>query len=331
MGPTSNREMAPGLKVGDRVKAKPTVVFGCRRAGDIFGPWASEREVHGTVKDVLGNGRSRKLQVIWDECSDISTVSPRVLQLDNSCAMLQEDKESVSSQSGEEVSLEEEEQAVERLDEEAVDDEIALLRPHDTNWAMTEGICVDYFQGTKSAFSLVWNFTSPVAQRTVLDYFSAMFPMSDTREWIRKTNVLLNDLKQRSLSEFEYFRFWGLILAISIGRENNRRSYWMEEIDCDTRRVFQPFAFGSRFGMGIRRFEFILRCLSFGDMDPMDRWSPIRPFLAAINERRQQVIDPSYILVEDELMSSWISRKQDRTIDGIPHLNYNDHPKAQRG
>ena len=94
--------MAPGLKVGDRVKAKPTVIFGCRRAGDILGPWASEREVHGTVKDVLGNGWSRKLQVIWDECSDISTVSPRVLQLDNSCAMLQEDNESVSSQSGEE-------------------------------------------------------------------------------------------------------------------------------------------------------------------------------------------------------------------------------------
>ena len=77
--------MAPGLKVGDRVKAKPSVIFRCRRAGDIFGPWASEREVHGTVKDVLGNGRSRKLQVIWDECSDISTVSPRVLQRDNCC------------------------------------------------------------------------------------------------------------------------------------------------------------------------------------------------------------------------------------------------------
>ena len=52
----------------------------------------------------------------------------------------------------------------------------------------------------------------------------------------------------------------------------------------------------------------------------MDSWSPIRPFLAAINERLQQVIDPSCILVEDELMSSWISRKQYRTIDGIPHL-----------
>ena len=60
--------------------------------------------------------------------------------------------------------------------------------------------------------------------------------------------------------------------------------------------------------------------MSFGDEDLTDHWSPIRPFIAAINARRKQVIDPFYLVVEDELMSSWISRKQDRTIDGIPHL-----------
>ena len=277
--------MVPGLKVGDRVKVKSSIIFGCQRAGDIFGPWASEREVHGTVKDVLGNGRSRKLQVIWDECSDISTVSPRVLQRDNSCTMLQEDNESVSSQSGEEeeevpvVSQEEEEQELERLNEEAVDDEIALLRPHDTNWVVTEGISVDYFQGTMSTFSMVWNFTSPVAQRTVLDYFCAMFPMSDATEWIRKTNVLLNNLKQRSLSEFENFRFWGLILAISIGRENNRRSYWMEEIDCDTRRV-SHLLLDHALAWELEGLNSYCDAYHL-EIDPMDRWSPIRPFLAA--------------------------------------------------
>ena len=105
------------------------------------------------MKDVLGKGRSQKLQVIWDECSDISTVSPCVLQLDDSCTMLQElDNKSVSSQSGEEEVVTQE---VERLDEVAVNDEIALLRPHGTNWAVTEGIRMDCFQGTKSTFSLV--------------------------------------------------------------------------------------------------------------------------------------------------------------------------------
>ena len=109
-------------------------------------------------------------------------------------------------------------------------------------------------------------------------------------------------------------------MAISIGSEKNRRRYWMEELDSDNGKIFQAPAFGSRFDMGVHRFEDILRCLSFGDEVPADRWSPIRPFLAAINTRREQVINPSYIVVEDELMSSWISRKQDRTADGIPHL-----------
>ncbi|KAL5488763.1 hypothetical protein EMCRGX_G017752 [Ephydatia muelleri] len=94
----------------------------------------------------------------------------------------------------------------------------------------------------------------------------------------------------------------------------------MEELDGESGRIFQPPAFGTRFGMGIRRFEDILRCLSFGDEDCNDPWSPIRPFMDALNNRRQQVINPSHMIVEDELMSSWISRKQDRTADGIPHL-----------
>ena len=34
----------------------------------------------------------------------------------------------------------------------------------------------------------------------------------------------------------------------------------------------------------------------------------------------KQFVVPSHIITEDELMSSWISRKQDYTSDGIPHL-----------
>ena len=69
----------------------------------------------------------------------------------------------------------------------------------------------------------------------------------------------------------------------------------------------------------------------FGDSDPNDRWSFIRPLLIAtcINKRRQQFAVPSHILTEDELMSSWISRKQDYTSDGIPHLaKINRKPKG---
>ena len=48
-------KMAPGLKVGNRVKANATSIFGYQRAGDICGPWASRREVSGTVVEVLGS------------------------------------------------------------------------------------------------------------------------------------------------------------------------------------------------------------------------------------------------------------------------------------
>ena len=135
-----------------------------------------------------------------------------------------------------------------------------------------------------------------------------------------KTNSLLSKLNHRSLTKSEYFHFWGLILAISIGSEPNRRNYWVEESETDSKQLFPPHSFGSRFGMGIKRFEDILRCMTFGDSDPNDRWSFIRPLLTAINKRRQQFVVPSHILTDDELMSSWISRMQDYTSDAIPHL-----------
>ena len=198
---------------------------------------------------------------------------------------------------------------------------VSQLRPHGTEWLVeTEGIQIDYYDGAKRNLDFIWTFDNPVKQRSPLEYFCAMFPMVEAAFWIEKTNARLAEMKQKPLSKCEYFRFWELILAISIGSEKNRRNYWMEELDDESGRICQPPAFDTRFGMGIRRFEDILRCLSFRDEDCNDPWSPIRPFMDALNNRRQQVINPSHMIVEDELMSSWISRKQDRTADGIPHL-----------
>ena len=53
--------MAPGLKVGDRVQADAVTVLGGRRADDVCGPWARKRVLHGSVVEVVGNGRQRKL------------------------------------------------------------------------------------------------------------------------------------------------------------------------------------------------------------------------------------------------------------------------------
>eukprot|EP00731_Ephydatia_muelleri_P031708 Em0023g215a len=304
--------MAPGLKVGDLVKAKAVNVLGNRRAGDVFGPWAAKTELHGSVIECVGVGRIRKLKVKWNECDDISILSALSLELDDLFTSV----EAYDYSEGRQGDLEE--------------PGLSQLRPHGTEWLVeTEGIQIDYYDGAKRNLDFIWTFDNPVEQRSPLEYFCAMFPMVEAAFWIEKTNAGLAEMKRKPLSKFEYFRFWELILAISIGSEKNRRNYWMEELDGEGGRIFQPPAFGTLFGMGIRRFEDILRCLSFGDEDCNDPWSPIRPFMDALNNRRQQVINPSHIIVEDELMSSWISRKQDRTADGIPHLtNIIQKPKG---
>ena len=149
--------MAPGLKVGDRVKAQATCIFGCRRVGDIFGPWASRSEVHGTVVEVLGTGRTRKLRVKWDECNDVSVLSPRALQLHvNNHVVAMEDDSECSGSSSESDTIEGD---IEQSGEEAhlaqENDETSLLRPHNTDWTLTEGIQVDHFQGPKTILGIL--------------------------------------------------------------------------------------------------------------------------------------------------------------------------------
>eukprot|EP00731_Ephydatia_muelleri_P012032 Em0006g926a len=266
--------MAPGLKVGDLVKAKAVNVLGNRRAGDVFGPWAAKSELHGSVIECVGVDRMRKLKVKWNECDDISILSARSLELDDLCTSVEAVEESTDSESS--------------IDEEAGDSMdysegrqgdleepgVSQLRPHGTEWLVeTEGIQIDYYDGAKRNLDFIWTFDNPVEQRSPLEYFCAMFPMVEAAFWIEKTNARLAEMKQKPLT---------LVLR------KNRRNYWMEELDGESGRIFQPPAFGTRFGMGIRR--------------------------------RQQVINPSHMIVEDELMSSWISRKQDRTADGIPYL-----------
>ena len=142
--------MAPGLKVGDLVKAKAVNVLGNRRAGDVFGPWAVKSELHGSVIECVGVGRMRKLKVKWNECDDISILSARSLELDDLCTSVEAIEESTDSESS--------------IDEEAGDSMdysegrqgdleepgVSQLRPHGTEWLVeTEGIQIDYYDGAK--------------------------------------------------------------------------------------------------------------------------------------------------------------------------------------
>ena len=99
-----------------------------------------------------------------------------------------------------------------------------LLKPHGTNWEVKpDGVIVDYFRGSQSILKLIWDSDNLDVHKNPYYYFCLMFPMNDVPDWIEKTNSHLSELKCRPLSTAEYFRFWGVILAISIGSEKKKR------------------------------------------------------------------------------------------------------------
>lgn len=53
--------MVCGLKLGDHMQADTVAVLGGRRAGDVCGPWAHKRVLHGLVVEVVGTGHQQKL------------------------------------------------------------------------------------------------------------------------------------------------------------------------------------------------------------------------------------------------------------------------------
>lgn len=142
--------MAPGLKVGDQVKAKAVNVLGNRRAGDVFGPWAAKSELHGSVIECVGVGRTRKLKVKWNECDDISILSAQSLEIDDLCASVEAVEESTDSESSIDEEAGDSMDYSEGWQSDLEEPGVSQLRPHGTEWAVeTEGIQIDYYDGAR--------------------------------------------------------------------------------------------------------------------------------------------------------------------------------------
>ena len=105
----------------------------------------------------------------------------------------------------------------------------------------------------------------------------------------------------------------GLLYGMTVQQHGERRSYWRVEGEGEESLIPAP-AWGTRFGMGQRRFETVLRYLTLYDptsVDEDDRWHPVHTLVDAFNERRLDKIHPSGSLVVDESFGSWVSQKPD--------------------
>ena len=270
--------------------------------------------IHGTVQAMTGAGRRRKWTVKWDDKPNTTTVSARSLRRASSEVDAAESDSSSSFTS--ELSTDSSSVEQEAPTEPSASQSASNLDPHGLHWEHVPEVSVDTFSQNRKKFRLKWSNDLPIENRTPVDYFLLLFPVAATANFMEFTNAELKDANQRTLTKHEFFKFFGLLYAMTIVDYPTRRDYWGNSTSKD---LFPKPDFG-KFGMGLNRFENILRYLRCAPPGSPDRWCHIRAFVDAFNANRVCTCDPSWRLCVDEKTSSFRPRKGAYLSDGPPTL-----------
>lgn len=101
---------------------------------------------------------------------------------------------------------------------------------------------------------------------------------------------------------------------MTISGSHTRRSYWSTMSG-----LFPARAFGTRFGLGLHRFEEILNCMSFSIWSDIneDKWSQVRPFFD-MTISKYDVFTPGYKLTVVESMFAWYGKGFYKKDGGMP-------------
>lgn len=149
-------------------------------------------------------------------------------------------------------------------------------------------------------------------------FFRSMFPLESLQRILEATNKQLGE--GAALDEQEFWRFLGLLLAMTVAPRGKREDFW--DATSEDAELFPPSLFSSI--MSHHRFEEILSSLRLDMYDEAalatEPWIPIRKFLEDINQHRARHILPSGFLVQDEAMSAWHGRYWHGSLQlGLPH------------
>ena len=178
-------------------------------------------------------------------------------------------------------------------------------------WTAVDAITANHFDGDHHSMRILWGDDAHISSRSVHDFFLMMFPIHMLADFAFWTSTVLKDAEQAETSLQEVLKVLGFLYGMTVHPYGDRRKYWSVENSEDS--LLTALAWGNRFGMGQRRFETVLRYLTFHDpstFNESDRWHPIRTLVDTFNQRRHDKVRPSSCLVVDESFASWISRSQ---------------------
>ena len=300
--------MGIGIKVGVLV----TGVCGKVLAKGDFDKSDRNKTIRGVVKAMVGTGRARKWTVLWDNLKKMSTKASRSLEVyqggedssegESSSSSDQEDNDGDDSDTPDPTGSDPKPTAPSKLD------------PHGLHWERVDDVTVDLLTTPKKHFSLKWRDDLPVENRTPADFF--WLPTSAFEGFMQLTNIELEKQRQRQSSKQEFFTCIGLLFAMCVVDYGDRRSYWSGG---NSTGIFPKPNFG-KYGVGINRFETILRCLRCAPRTHDDKWADIRAVVNAFNSNRVATCDPSWSITVDEKTSSFRPMKGVFCDDGPPTL-----------
>lgn len=159
--------------------------------------------------------------------------------------------------------------------------------------------------------------------RTPLMYFFLAYPLASLAQMVEFSNKELDGSHKFNVQQ--YFKWFGLIIAMSLNMRPTRREYWSKVSS-----LLVPALDFGRF-MTERKWETIAAHLAFGPEKNNDKWWKARYLVYAFNLRRQQTVSPGDKLVVDESGSQWTGLG-DFHPNGMPHLTKMPRkPKTQLG
>ena len=274
--------------------------------------------IRGTITAKIGSGRARRWEVKWENPSKSTVVTAQRLQRVYDLPSTPDADATLSSSSDDsDAESSDDEEAAIPAEASTVDDKLC---PDGLKWSNVDSITENSMGRHRTNMRLNWPDNLPYVNRAPLDFFFLLFPRQSVNSILEHTNKALEEDSgegTQPLTEQEFFLFIAMILAIAVYDFGQRRDYWSASSTGD---VFPAPNLG-RFGMGVNRFENILRNLRFAPHSD-DRWCQPRAFVDAFNSRRVSKVSPSWIVTVDEKMSAYRPRKLPflDTADSIPHL-----------
>ena len=147
-------------------------------------------------------------------------------------------------------------------------------------------------------------------QISELDYFLAVFPITQLENMVKLTNIQLADKNRDPIDEQGLLKYLGVSLLATRFEFGDRGSLWNEK---KRYKYIHPPQFGGT-GISKNRYEEITGALRYSNQpstrpDGMShetwRWKLVDDFVYNFNEHREQYYTPSFILCVDESMSRW--------------------------